>query len=86
MVSKAAVTGITDKLERKGFVKRMRGSGDRRVVHVELTPEGRKQFAVAKRLHDDMVRRLYSLLNPDEIRVLLSSYEKLNEFMGKESA
>jgi len=86
LVSKAAITGITDELEGKGFVKRVRGSGDRRVVHVEITPEGRKQFAVAKRMHDDMVRRLASLLNPDEIRVLFGSYEKLNEFMGKESA
>ena len=86
LVSKAAITGITDELEGKGFVKRVRGSGDRRVVHVEITPEGRKQFAVAKRMHDDMVRRLASLLNSDEIRVLFGSYEKLNEFMGKESA
>ena len=86
LVSKAAVTGITDELEGKGFVKRVRGSRDRRVVHVEITPEGRKQFAVAKRMQDDMVRRLASLLSPDEIRNLSDSYEKLNEFMGKESA
>ena len=86
MVTKAAVTGITDALEGKGFVRRVRGSGDRRVVHVEITPEGRKQLAAAKRIHDDMVRKLTSLLNPDEIRALFGSFEKLNEFMGKESA
>jgi len=86
LVSKAAITGLTDELEGRGFVKRVRGSGDRRVVYVEITPAGRKQLAAARRKHDDMVRRLATLLDPDEIRVLFASYEKLNEFMGQESA
>lgn len=36
------VTGIVDRLERDGLVKRERSSDDRRVITLQLTDEGRK--------------------------------------------
>lgn len=36
-----AMTRLLDRLETKGLVKRIRSSQDRRVVNLELTPEGR---------------------------------------------
>jgi DNA-binding MarR family transcriptional regulator len=41
-----AMTRLLDRLEAKGFLKRIRSSEDRRVVQLELTPEG-KQVADA---------------------------------------
>jgi MarR family transcriptional regulator, organic hydroperoxide resistance regulator len=38
----ATVTGILDRLERRGLVTRRARQGDRRSVHVELTPDGRR--------------------------------------------
>jgi len=38
----ATVVGIINRLESLGLVKRNRISDDRRIVHVELTPEGSK--------------------------------------------
>ncbi|MEO7056594.1 MAG: MarR family transcriptional regulator [Caldimonas sp.] len=35
-----AMTRLLDRLEAKGFCRRQRSTDDRRVVHVELTPEG----------------------------------------------
>lgn len=40
MVNSSTVTGIIDRLEDKGLVKRMRTSPDRRVVTIELTETG----------------------------------------------
>lgn len=37
-----AMTRLLDRLEAKGLVARVRSSQDRRVVNIELTPEGRK--------------------------------------------
>ena len=37
-----AMTRLLDRLEAKGFLKRVRSSEDRRVVRLELTPEGRQ--------------------------------------------
>jgi DNA-binding MarR family transcriptional regulator len=39
-LSSAATTALIDRLERKGFVQRVRDSTDRRRVLVELSPEG----------------------------------------------
>ncbi|MBW2009448.1 MAG: MarR family transcriptional regulator [Deltaproteobacteria bacterium] len=40
LVESSTVTGVVDRLERKGFVIRTRSSSDRRVITVQLTPEG----------------------------------------------
>jgi DNA-binding MarR family transcriptional regulator len=37
-----AMTRLLDRLEAKGLVSRVRSSSDRRVVNLELTPEGRE--------------------------------------------
>ncbi len=42
-----AVTRMLDRLEAKGFVRRVRSQEDRRVIHLELTAEGE---AVAQRI------------------------------------
>ncbi len=39
-VSVASVTGIVDRMERRGLVERERGTGDRRVIMVDLTEAG----------------------------------------------
>lgn len=39
-VSPPTTTGLIDRLQRKGYVRRLRDERDRRVVLVELTPRG----------------------------------------------
>jgi DNA-binding MarR family transcriptional regulator len=46
-LSQATVTGILDRLERRGLVRRVRSSVDKRVVHLEVTPEGVQLIADA---------------------------------------
>ncbi len=41
MVNSSTITGIIDRLEQKGLVKRMRISTDRRVITVDLTKNGK---------------------------------------------
>jgi DNA-binding MarR family transcriptional regulator len=41
MVNSSTVTGITDRLEQKGLVKRRRISHDRRIITIELTKNGK---------------------------------------------
>jgi DNA-binding MarR family transcriptional regulator len=40
-VTSSNLTGVVDRLERKGLVKRFRSQEDRRVQHIEMTPAGR---------------------------------------------
>ena len=48
-VTKSAVTGLTDRLVRAGFLIRERSEADRRVVMVQLNKKGR---ALAKKLYN----------------------------------
>lgn len=41
-LSKATVTGILDRLEARGFIRRSRSTDDRRRILVDLTPAGRE--------------------------------------------
>jgi DNA-binding MarR family transcriptional regulator len=43
-LSSAATTTLLDRLERKGYVRRVRDTMDRRKVLVELTPEGEERL------------------------------------------
>jgi DNA-binding MarR family transcriptional regulator len=47
-LSSSTITGLVDRLERDGYVRRRRDSGDRRVVRVFLTNEG-KQIVKTKK-------------------------------------
>jgi DNA-binding MarR family transcriptional regulator len=40
MVKSSTVTGVVDRLERKGLVRRVRNAPDRRMINIELTEEG----------------------------------------------
>lgn len=42
MVKSSTVTGVVDRLEKKGFAERMRNSPDRRVITIQLTEAGKK--------------------------------------------
>jgi DNA-binding MarR family transcriptional regulator len=42
MVNSSTVTGIVDRLEKKGLVQRRRSAVDRRVITIELTTAGRQ--------------------------------------------
>lgn len=41
MVKSSTVTGVVDRLERKGLAERMRNSPDRRVITIQLTEAGK---------------------------------------------
>ena len=48
-ISAPMVTGIIDRLEKLGYVKRIHDKADRRVVNVDLTAKGRKIAGKLKR-------------------------------------
>jgi MarR family transcriptional regulator, organic hydroperoxide resistance regulator len=54
----ATLTGILDRLERRGLISRGARPGDRRAVLVELTGTGRRTAARVRRAVADLERRL----------------------------
>jgi len=85
MVTGGNVTGLTDELEKDGFVAREAQPDDRRSYRVCLTPKGRKAFEKIASVHEGWVielmagvtdadkQQLYELLG--RLRVQLSAQQ-----------
>jgi DNA-binding MarR family transcriptional regulator len=74
-ISKATVTGILDRLEGRGLVRRERSDPDRRKIWVALTPEGEKLAREAVwPLQEQFARNLANLSENqcEKIREILS--------------
>lgn len=65
-----AVTAVIDRLETKGYARRVRDEGDRRRVMVEMTDEARRR---ANELYGELGKLGRAILDPltvDEIRLI----------------
>ncbi|MGC3991347.1 MAG: MarR family transcriptional regulator [Chthoniobacteraceae bacterium] len=73
----AAATGLVDRLENLGHVRRMHSSDDRRKIEVSITPSGEK---LVEKVRADMVENLVVVmgeLSVEEQKSWLQIYEKL---------
>jgi len=76
----AAATGLVDRLEKLGHVRRVHGLDDRRKIMVEITESG---SALVSEVRDDMVTnilRIMETLLPAEQKAWLQIYEKVSAF------
>ncbi|MBN2006418.1 MAG: MarR family transcriptional regulator [Anaerolineae bacterium] len=68
--TRSNATRLVQRLEQQGLVKLTRGTEDRRVVRVALTPEGHASFVKAQELHRAAVKRRFSALPHAQLEVL----------------
>lgn len=77
----STVSGVVDRLEKKGYVERTRGPSDRRVVKISLTKEGKTlvqrgpEAAQGKLLHG------LESLSQQEVKIIRSSLDKVVRLM-----
>jgi DNA-binding MarR family transcriptional regulator len=81
-VTPAVVTGLIDRLERRGYVRRVASVFDRRRVYIELTTAGEDvrdhaEDQLAKRLDD-----LLSKLSDDEVTALEDGLRVMEKVMA----
>lgn len=84
VLSLSAVTSIMDGLVEKQLVRRNRSEDDRRVVRVELTPDGQGVFQEILEFHLRIVRGMLSSLNNGEQDTLIGLFRKMAERIEKE--
>jgi DNA-binding MarR family transcriptional regulator len=74
-----AMTRVVDRLEKAGYLRRVRNPGDRRSAHLELTDAGRKALpklrGVAVKVFNHMLRRFSNA----EARQLIGYLKRLAE-------
>lgn len=81
LVAPANVTGLIDRMEMKGFVKRRRDSEDRRLYVVEITPIGKRIFRGISSRFREYTRGLGSELAVDELASTLSALRRIRRGM-----
>jgi DNA-binding MarR family transcriptional regulator len=81
-----AMTVALDRLERAGYARRARDSGDRRRVLVELTPELHSMTAEFYGGHMAMSERLYQRYTVDQLELLLEFVREGRRFNDRRAA
>lgn len=76
-VAVSTMTGIIDKLEDKGLVKRERNDEDRRIVRVLLTGKGQKVYQSNVENCLELSRRMLESLDKDEQKIYLEITRKI---------
>ena len=66
-VTSSNLTGVVDRLVRKGLVRRFRSKKDRRVQHIELTREGRSAQAEIAADNALWIARAFTNLTDEEV-------------------
>src|SRR5512138_3377188 len=85
-VTEKTVTGIVDRLERDGFLRRERDAADRRVVRARATGRGAAVSRdIEDGLHEKLVRVL-ALLDARDRRALVGILERLTERLAAPAA
>jgi DNA-binding MarR family transcriptional regulator len=83
-LSYSTVSGIIDRLERDGWLERIRDDSDRRIVWIQKNAE--KIEAARGMLHffqEGFYEKLLSDLSPDELDTIIRSLELLTTYLEK---
>lgn len=77
----STITGLMDRLEKKGYVARNRDQVDRRVISVQLTPKGKS--LTKKAPNPVQGKMIYGLrgLRREKLNLIYDSIQKLVEIM-----
>ena len=75
-----SVSIATQKLERKGYIVRLRGTGDRRCVRIVLTAEGERVNRIHAYFHERMVRSITDKMTEKDREVFFNAIYKLDCF------
>lgn len=76
-VTPADVTGLADRMEKKGYIRRARAPMDRRQVVLEMTPAGLRALDRARGWREKSVNDLFVTLTPDERRRTIEGLTKV---------
>jgi DNA-binding MarR family transcriptional regulator len=81
LIQPPSVTGVVDRLERQGFVRRSLSSKDLRVRNLSLTPRGRALMGAILEGHADRIQSLFAPLHLAEQETMLSLLKRLEKHL-----
>lgn len=85
-VSPSTMTGIADRLEREGYVRRKPHRTDRRASILELTAKGERLFEQEKRFYGRLIDETLSPLGEEARRLIIGALRELPAPDGSDGA
>ncbi len=82
-VTKGSLSITVDVIVKKGYIKRLKGEEDRRLVMLELTEQGEEVFKIHQDFHDTFIDEVIGKLNLNEEDVLMNSLKNVAQFFSK---
>ena len=79
------LTTTVDRLVKKGYVRRIRGEDDRRIIRLGLTKKGRLVYRAHDAFHRQMVRSFFKDLDPAEVKTIEKAIRNLEAFLEAHS-
>ena len=79
LITKGTLTGVLDRMEASGLIRRGGSDADRRQVFVALTPQGTRVFERAFPTHINHLRPAFNALSPRELDQATALLSKLRD-------
>jgi MarR family 2-MHQ and catechol resistance regulon transcriptional repressor len=79
LITKGTLTGVLDRLEARGLIRRSATDADRRQVFVILTPQGVRTFERAFPAHVSHLKPAFCALSPRELEQTARLLHKLRD-------
>lgn len=77
LVDKSNITGLIDRLEKQGFIERLKVEGDRRKYHIGLTESGRKVVDELDEMYMEKIHMITKNFSEKECETLIDLTKKL---------
>ena len=82
-ISKPYMTILVDQLILDGYVQRIPDTGDRRVINIAITAEGKRHLKQAASRYKETIKKMLAELDHQDLEDLCLSLEKLRNIIAK---
>jgi len=82
-IAQSSASGIVDRLEQIGLLKRSTSITDKRVTQLELTGKAKKILLQNVESMDNVYKKILESLNEDDQNEMINSFEKLLQLIHK---
>lgn len=79
-ITVGSLTTSMNSLVKKGYVVRVRGEEDRRLVFIHLTEKGERAYCHHENFHNQMTDAAIQSLSEEEVSILAKALEELSAF------
>lgn len=76
-ITPGAITSLSDKLISRGYISRVRDRQDRRIVYLEITPQGKEILQELRLQGRAAIKSIFSGLEPADLKHLVRIFEEI---------